>query len=70
MLADNKPLTGQKGLYTLTAPDQHSNKIILKPVNSTDKVQTVNVVLEGANKLVAKGKLIVLRSDDPDKNNS
>lgn len=70
MLQENKPLTGQNGIYASAAFDQNSNEIILKLVNSTDKTQTTKVVLEGAKSLVAKGKLIVLKSEDLEKVNS
>ena len=70
ILQDNKPLTGQEGLYASAAFDQHSNEIILKLVNSTDKTQTANLLLDGANKLSTKGKITVLKSDDLNKVNS
>jgi alpha-N-arabinofuranosidase len=70
MLQENKPLTGQNGIYASAAFDQNSNEIILKLVNSTDKTQTTKVVLEDAKSLVAKGKLIVLKSEDLEKVNS
>jgi alpha-N-arabinofuranosidase len=70
MLLENKPLTGQDGLYASAVFDQNSNEIILKLVNSTGKDQTANVKLEGAKKLATKGKLIVLKSDDLNKVNS
>ena len=64
MMLEDKPLTGQDGLYASAAFDQKSNGIILKLVNSTDRVQTTNVLLEGAKKLVSKGKITVLKSED------
>jgi len=70
MLQENKPLTGQDGLYASAAFDQNSNEIILKLVNSSSKNQSVNIALEGAKKLDGKGKLIVLKSDDLSKVNS
>lgn len=70
MLEGNKPLTGQDGLYGSAAFDQQSNELILKLVNSTGKDQTANVKFDGVKKLAMKGKLIVLKSDDPDKVNS
>jgi alpha-L-arabinofuranosidase len=70
MLKDNKPLTGQNGLYASAAFDQKSNEIILKIVNSTGKAQNANIVLSGVNKLSSKGKIVVLRSDDLSKVNS
>ncbi|MCX6237307.1 MAG: alpha-L-arabinofuranosidase [Bacteroidia bacterium] len=70
MLLENKPLTGQNGLYASAAFDQNSNEIILKLVNSTGKEQIAKVVLDGAKKLVTKGEIIVLKSENPDKINS
>ena len=70
MLLENKPLTGQDGLYASAAFDQYSNEIILKLVNSSEKSQTANVLLDGAKKLASKGKIIVLKSNDLNRVNS
>jgi alpha-N-arabinofuranosidase len=70
MLLENKPLTGQDGLYASAAFDQNSNEIILKMVNSSAKNQSVNIVLDGAKKLAGKGKLIIMKSEDLNKINS
>lgn len=70
MLKENKPLTGQDGLYASAAFDQNSGDIILKLVNSSEKAQTANVVLDGTKKLSPKGKITVLKSDDIDRVNS
>jgi alpha-N-arabinofuranosidase len=70
MLKQEKPLTGQDGLYASAAFDQNSNEVILKLVNSGDKAQTANVVLESAKKFASKGKLIVLKNEDLTKINS
>lgn len=70
MLMENKPLTGQDGLFASAAFDKISNEIILKLVNSGDKAQTAKVALEGAKSLSSKGKVIVLKSDDLNKVNS
>jgi alpha-N-arabinofuranosidase len=70
MLQEMKPLTGDNGLYASASFDQHSKEIILKLVNSTSSIQPVSIKLDGAKKLAAKGKLIVLRSDDLNKVNS
>jgi alpha-L-arabinofuranosidase len=64
MLLENKPLTGQNGLYTSAAFDKNSNEIILKLVNSSDTTRSVNIILEGAKKVASKGKLAVLKSID------
>jgi alpha-L-arabinofuranosidase len=63
MLQENKPLTGQNGIYASAAFDKNSDEIILKMVNSGDKAQTANVVFDGLKKLAPKGKLIVLKSE-------
>jgi alpha-N-arabinofuranosidase len=70
MLMENKPLTGQNGLYASAAFEKNSNEIILKLVNSTEKSQTTKVVLESTKKLEPKGKSIVLKSEDLNKVNS
>jgi alpha-N-arabinofuranosidase len=70
MLFENKPLTGQDGLYASAAFDQNSKEIILKLVNSTYKAQTANVIMEGAKKLASKGKITVLKSEDLNRVNS
>ena len=70
MLKENKPLTGQDGLYASGTFDQNSGEIILKLVNAGDKAQTANVVLDGAKKLAPKGKITVLKSDDLERVNS
>ena len=64
MLEDGKPLVGQNGLYASATFDQNSNEIILKVVNSSDKMQTVKVVLDGAKKLAAKGTITIMKSDN------
>jgi alpha-N-arabinofuranosidase len=70
MLLENKPLTGQNGLYASACLDKNSNEIILKLVNSGEKAQTTNIVLESSEKLGTRGKMIVLKSEDLNKVNS
>jgi len=70
MLLEGKPLTGKDGLYASAAYDAKSNEIILKLVNSAEKEQSVNVVLEGVKNLETKAKLTVLKSDDLKRVNS
>lgn len=64
ILTENKPLTGQNGLYAAAAFDKGTNELIIKIVNITDKAQTRDLVLEGAKKAATKGKLIELKSTD------
>ena len=70
MLLENKPLTGQNGLFASAAFDKNSNEIILKLVNSSEKAQTANIVLEGNKKLMSKAKVIVLKSENVNTVNS
>jgi alpha-L-arabinofuranosidase len=70
MLLENKPLTGQNGLYASAAFDKNTNEIILKLVNSGEKVQTENIVLDSRRKLGTKAKMFVLKSEDLSKVNS
>jgi alpha-L-arabinofuranosidase len=62
MLQENKPLTGQKGLYATAAIDKLSNEIILKIVNTSDKIQTNNIVLQTSKKVSSKAKITVLKN--------
>ena len=70
ILLENKPLTGQNGLFASAAFDKNTNEIILKLVNSTEKAQTANIVLEGNKKLLSKAKLIVMKSENVNTVNS
>jgi alpha-L-arabinofuranosidase len=63
MLLENKPVTGQDGLYASAAFDKNSNEIILKMVNSTEKARPLNIVLESAKKLIPEGRIIILKSE-------
>jgi alpha-N-arabinofuranosidase len=70
ILLEDKPLTGQNGLYASAAFDQKSNEIILKLVNSTDKTQKQSITIDGKKKLNPKAKMTVLKSDNPEEINS
>jgi alpha-L-arabinofuranosidase len=63
MLMRNKQIEGQNGLYASAAFDKDANEIILKLVNSAEKSQTANIIIEGSKKLMPKCKLTVLKSD-------
>ncbi len=66
----NANLTGQNGLYGSSVWDKNSKEIIVKLVNTTDKAQTAEVVIESSKKLNAKAKLVLLKSDQLDAVNS
>jgi alpha-L-arabinofuranosidase len=70
MLWQDKPLTGQNSLYASAAFDKNTNEVILKMVNTSDKAQTHEVVLQSSRKVGPKGKLTVLKSADLNATNS
>ncbi|MGC1391223.1 MAG: alpha-L-arabinofuranosidase C-terminal domain-containing protein, partial [Bacteroidales bacterium] len=70
MLLENKPLTGQNGLYASAAFDNNSNEIILKLVNSGEKAQIWNILLDSKKKPGPKAKMFVLKSEDLNRVNS
>jgi alpha-N-arabinofuranosidase len=70
MLREDKPLTGQNGLFASAAYDKNSNEIILKLVNSGPKAQTPDIVFKSSEKLASKAKMTVLKSEDLNKANS
>lgn len=64
-LIGNEAMTGQQGLYGSACIDQHSHELILKLVNTTDKAQDGEVILEGKAAIAQEGSLTVLKSDHP-----
>ncbi len=64
MQQNNKPLTGQNGIYGTAALDKNEKVIILKLVNSTNKAKGLPVQLKSKQKLNKKAKIITLRSDN------
>jgi alpha-L-arabinofuranosidase len=66
MLQDNKPLTGEKGLYASAAVDNRTNEIILKIVNTTDKIQNNSIDLKTSKKILPKARLTVLKNATSD----
>jgi alpha-L-arabinofuranosidase len=66
MLSGNAPVTGQGGLFASAVRDNETGEIILKIVNTSDKVQNSETVVEGIKRLASKGKLTVMKSDKLD----
>lgn len=64
ILQDDKPLTGQDGLYASAAFDQKPSEIILKLVNSSARTQQTHITLENSGKLISRGKIILMKSDN------
>jgi alpha-L-arabinofuranosidase len=70
VLLDNKAVTGQDGMYASAALDKSTNELILKVVNTSDKVQSHDFVLDGVKKLQQKGTHTVLQSNNLNQENS
>lgn len=70
MTQNNEPLAGQDSLYASAAFDKITSEVILKIANVSDRIRTRQVQLDGAKKLDATGKLILLKNDNPDAVNS
>ena len=66
MLQDNKPLTGQQGLYATASLDKKSDEIILKLVNTTGNVQNNSIVLQTSKKIMPGARLTVLKNENLD----
>ncbi|MGE5394015.1 MAG: alpha-L-arabinofuranosidase C-terminal domain-containing protein, partial [Candidatus Saccharibacteria bacterium] len=70
MLSDNKPMTGQNGLYASAAFDEKTREVILKMVNSTDQLQHQTVNLDSKKKVDSKATLTVLKGSKLEEVNS
>lgn len=70
VLLNNKPVTGQGGTFASATIDKKTNELILKVVNTTDKAQESEFVVDGVKRLQQKGTVTVLQSDKLDQENS
>lgn len=70
MTENSQPLAGQDSLYASAAFDKATNEVILKIANVSGKTMTRQVQLDGARKVAATGRLMVLKNDNPDAVNS
>lgn len=66
---EGKPVTGQNNLYASAVKDVNTKEVMLKLVNTSASAQDLSVNLKG-NKLVSKGTVITLKSDNLDDVNS
>jgi alpha-N-arabinofuranosidase len=66
---DGKALTGQNDLYATAAKDANQKELIVKLVNTSDKVQDLTINLSG-NGVESKGKMIVLTHEKLDDYNT
>jgi alpha-L-arabinofuranosidase len=63
ILQENKPLTGQQGLYASAVIDKKSGEIILKIVNTSADVQSKSILLQTAKKINSKVLITVLKNE-------
>lgn len=63
-LSQEKPLTGQNGLYASVVRDSKKNTLIIKIVNKESKAQTITINLKDFKQAVSQVKLICLQSDN------
>lgn len=55
ILLDNKPVTGQDGLYASAVIDQQQKELIIKIVNHSDQSKNAAFQIEDSRKFLAKG---------------
>lgn len=70
LIENNKPLTGQDGLYGTAAFDEATGEVILKLANSKDAPNRVSIRMSGANKKAGNGKVQVMQAADLNRVNS
>ena len=69
-VADKLPLTGKDGIYASSVIDKSKNEIYLKIANTSDVVKNVTYTLAGLKAGERKGTLTVLKSENPDAENT
>ena len=67
---NNEPATGQDSLYASATSDRNTGELIVKIVNTSNKMQAAEVQLEGLKKADAKAQIITLLNDDLEAVNS
>jgi len=68
---ENKlPLEGQDGIYASSALDKTKNEIIIKIANTSDRAKKATFSFNGLKASERKGTLTVLKSDNPDQENT
>ena len=70
MLQDNKPLTGQMGIYASAVLDKKSGEILLKIVNTSPEIQNKTVLLETSGRVDPRATLTELKNDRLDAMNT
>ncbi len=57
-------IAGKDGLYGSATVDKQTNELILKIANTSDKVQTADMLLEGRSKFAARATVTTLSSEN------
>jgi alpha-N-arabinofuranosidase len=70
MRKNNQPITGQNDLFASAALDQQTGEVILKLVNTSDKMQNPAIVLSTKRKVHPKSSITMLQHNDTDAMNS
>lgn len=70
ILQNNEAIAGQDSIYASAVLDKAANEIVLKIVNTDDREQKREVVIDGVSDLNASAKLTVLKADHLDELNS
>jgi alpha-L-arabinofuranosidase len=67
IISDGKPVTGQDSLYSSAVFDKENSELVVKIVNAGDKIQDINVALNGLQKIIAGNevKIICLHTNQP-----
>jgi len=63
-LINDSAIAGKNGFYASACIDKQTNEVILKLVNTTDKEQTYDALLQGIKKLPKQAIVTVLKSAD------
>jgi alpha-N-arabinofuranosidase len=67
---DDKPLTGQQGLYASSVLDKKTGEIILKIVNTSGNAQNKTIQIQTSSKLNSKALMTVLKAEKLDAMNT
>jgi alpha-L-arabinofuranosidase len=63
ILQDNKPLTGQLGLYASAVLDKKSGEILLKIVNTSPEIRNKAILLETSGKVDTRATITELKNE-------
>lgn len=69
VLLNGNTITGQDSLFASACIDKLTGEVIIKLVNTSNKTNTKEVLINTNKKLATKGSLTILQSDDLDKVN-